>query len=134
DEDEFGPLLSTLHAGDELVAVQLGLRSPTAVTSWIPTFDHHYAKYSPGVILQLKLAEWAANEGVQRFDLGRGENQTKLSLASDAFDIAVGTVDHRFVHRTLTQTYYGLRNWAHASRFKKVSLKAVRRMKALAGK
>ncbi|MCP4782958.1 MAG: GNAT family N-acetyltransferase [Fuerstiella sp.] len=134
DEDEFGPLLSTLHAGDELVAVQLGLRSPTAATSWIPTFDHDYAKYSPGLILQLKLADWAANEGIHRFDLGRGENQTKLSLASDAFDIAVGSVDHRFVRRTLTQTYYGLRNWVHASPFKNVSLKAVRRIKALAGK
>ncbi|HIF00689.1 MAG TPA: GNAT family N-acetyltransferase [Fuerstia sp.] len=134
NEDEFAPLLSTLHAGDELVAVQLGLRSPTAASSWIPTFDHHFSKYSPGLILQLKLANWAANEGIHRFDLGRGENQTKLSLASNAFDIAVGTVDHRFIHRTFTRTYYGLRNIVHASPFKQVSLKAVRRIKTLAGK
>jgi CelD/BcsL family acetyltransferase involved in cellulose biosynthesis len=134
DNDGFAPLLSTLHAGDEIVAVQLGLRSPTVVSSWIPTFDHQYSKYSPGLILQLKLAHWAANEGIHRFDLGRGENQTKLSLASNAFDIAVGTVDHRFIHRTFTRTYYGLRNIVHASPFKQVSLKAVRRIKTLAGK
>ena len=134
DGHEFAPLLSTLHAGDELLAVQLGLKSSTVVTSWIPTFDHNYSKYSPGLILQLELAHWAANEGVHRFDLGRGENQMKLSLASAAFDVAVGSVDHRFIHRTLTQTYYGLRNWVHASPFKEVSLNAVRRIKALAGR
>lgn len=128
------PMLSTLYAGDQLVAVHLGLRSPTVVSSWIPTFDHEYAKYSPGTILQLEITRWAAANGICRIDLCRGENQMKRSLASGTFDVAVGSVDHRLLHRTLTRSYYGLRNLVHASPVRDVSLKAVRRLKALAGR
>lgn len=134
DEPSFGPLLSVLYAGDRMLAVHLALRSPGVVSSWIPTFDSEYSKYSPGLILHLELAEWAARQDVYRIDLCRGENQMKLSLASDAFDVAVGAVDHRFVHRTLTRSYYGLRNLVHASPFSEASMKAVRRIKAFAGK
>ena len=129
DDTDFGPLLSTLHAGDEMIAVHLGLRSPTVVSSWIPTFSAQHSKYSPGLILHLELAEWAAARGMTRVDLCRGENQMKLSLASGWFDVAVGSADHRILHRTMTRAYYGLRNMVHASPFKDLSLRAVRRIK-----
>ncbi len=128
-EADFSALLSTVHAGDTLIAVHLGLKSPTVVDSWIPAFANEYAKYSPGLILQVELARWAAESGITRVDLGRGENQMKLSLASGAFDVAVGSVDRRIVQRTWTRTYYGLRNLVHSSPFRNVSQRAVQRIK-----
>lgn len=129
-EPKFSPLLSTLHAGDTLVAVHLGLRSPTVVDSWIPTYSSEFSRYSTGLLLQLELAQWAANEGVLRVDLGRGENQMKLALASDAFPVAIGAVDLRLLQRTWTRAYYGIRNIVHASPLRDASIKSVRRIRS----
>ena len=134
NQPSFKPLMSVLYVGDTMVAAQLGAASPTAASSWIPTFNFEYARYSPGTILQIEMARWAAEQGIQRIDLGRGENQMKLCLASASFDVAIGSVDHRILHRTLTRSYYGLRNLVHASPLKKISKTAMRRMKALVGR
>ena len=134
NQPSFKPLMSVLYAGDTMVAAQLGAASPTAASSWIPTFNFEYARYSPGTILQIEMARWAAEQGIQRIDLGRGENQMKLCLASASFDVAIGSVDHRILHRTLTRSYYGLRNLVHASPLKKISKTAMRRVKALVGR
>lgn len=128
-EERFTPLLSTLHAGDELLAVHLGLKSPTAIDSWIPTYAAEYSKYSPGLLLQLELAQWGSASGVRRVDLGRGENQMKTSLMSDSLKVAVGTIDHRPVHRALTHAYYGIRSLVYASPFRDTSEKVVRKLK-----
>lgn len=128
-EENFSPLLSTLHAGDELLAVHLGLKCPTVVDSWIPSYSAEYSRYSPGLLLQLELAQWSSRMGVTRVDLGRGENQMKTSLMSDAFPVAVGSIDHRPIHRALTSAYYGLRNMVYASPFREASQRMVRRIK-----
>jgi CelD/BcsL family acetyltransferase involved in cellulose biosynthesis len=127
--DAFSPLLSTLHAGDELLAVHLALRGDKVVSSWILTFSHEFSKYSPGLILHVELARWAADAGINRIDLCRGENQMKTSLASDAFPVAVGSVDCRFLQRTLTRSYYGLRNLVHATPFREASIQTIRRLR-----
>ena len=108
----FEGLLSTLHAGDQLIAVQLGMRSGPVVSAWIPTFNSKFARYSPGMLLHLELAKRAAKLGVTRIDLGRGENQLKRSLMSGTIPVALGSVDRRFFHRLLTTGWYQLRDLA----------------------
>ena len=127
--DGFSPLLSTLHAGDQLIAVHLALRSNNVVASWIPTYEQDFSKYSPGLILHVELARWAAEVGIERIDLGRGENQMKASLMSGAFPVAIGSIDRRFIQRTLTRGYYGLRNLIHASPFRNTSIQAIRKIR-----
>ncbi len=89
----FSGVLSTLYAGDELVAVHLGMRTRTVLHWWFPTYNREFSKYSPGLILLLHLAQAAASEGVQRIDLGKGPERYKYSLNSGSIAVAHGAVD-----------------------------------------
>jgi len=125
----FAGLLSALYAGDQLVAVHLGMRSYDVIASWIPTYNPEFAKYSPGVLLHLELAKSAAELGVRRIDLGRGENPMKTSLASGAFPVAIGCVDRRPVNRLLRRGWHRLRDFANSSPLAKTPLAAYRRVR-----
>jgi CelD/BcsL family acetyltransferase involved in cellulose biosynthesis len=91
----FSGIMSALYAGDTLTAVHLGLQSHNVLCSWIPTLNQEFKNYSPGVILHLELAKAAAEAGVKRIDLGRGNNPLKTSLGSGAITLAIGSVDRR---------------------------------------
>lgn len=73
--EEFAAVLSALYAGDHLIAVHLGLHSSHVFSSWIPTYDPDFRKYSPGLILHIEMAKKAADMGIKRIDLGRGDTQ-----------------------------------------------------------
>lgn len=81
-------MLSVLYAADRLVAVHLGLRSDSALACWFPAYDISLASYSPGLMLHLKMAEAAAQDGVRYLDLGKGGEEYKHSLKSG--DLSVG--------------------------------------------
>ncbi len=125
--DGFRGLLSALYAGDQLIAVNLGMQAGNVVSSWIPTFDATFAKYSPGLLLHLELARALAERGVHRIDLGRGENQLKSSLASGAFPVAVGCVDRRPLNRLLRSGWFRTRAFVYASPLREPSLQLYRR-------
>ncbi|MEZ6047698.1 MAG: GNAT family N-acetyltransferase [Planctomycetaceae bacterium] len=46
-------------------------------------FDPVFSKYSPGSLLILHIAEAAAREGIERFDLGPGDQLFKQTLKSE---------------------------------------------------
>lgn len=75
-------VLSTLHVGDDLVAVDFGLRSVDHLASWIPAYDRAWSSYSPGNVLLLAVAQAAADDGVQTLDLGRGSEDYKARWAT----------------------------------------------------
>ncbi len=116
--DSFAGLLSTLYAGDQLVAVHLGLRSKTALHSWYPAYDVEFAKHSPGITLLLKMAEALAAEGVQRIDLAAGEHTYKTRFMSGAISVARGFADRSpvkaYVRRNAATFREGMRDasWA----------------------
>jgi CelD/BcsL family acetyltransferase involved in cellulose biosynthesis len=85
-------LLFTLRVGDELVAGQLDLARGSTLSSWFPAFDREYRLYSPGLVLLLGLAAEAAEHGIERMDLGRGENDYKLRVANESYAVAAGRV------------------------------------------
>jgi CelD/BcsL family acetyltransferase involved in cellulose biosynthesis len=74
--------LSSLRAGGTLLAVHMGLRSRTALSYWHPAYDPTYSKYSPGLILLLEMAQRAAADGLNRIELGRGEESYKARVGS----------------------------------------------------
>jgi CelD/BcsL family acetyltransferase involved in cellulose biosynthesis len=91
--DAFAGLLSVLYVGEEVVAVHLGMRSSTVLHSWFPAYDPRFARYSPGQILYLKMAESVPSLGIRAIDFGPGEYQHKLRWQSFETPLLVGMVE-----------------------------------------
>jgi CelD/BcsL family acetyltransferase involved in cellulose biosynthesis len=88
-------LLSVLYAGGRPVAAHFGLRSEHVLACWFPAYDPAYAKFSPGLVLHLRMAEGAAGEGLSQLDLGRGDKEYKESLKTRDFTVSEGWVMRR---------------------------------------
>ncbi|MBZ4322403.1 GNAT family N-acetyltransferase [Streptomyces huiliensis] len=93
--DACGGLLSVLYAGGRPVAAHFGLRSRTVLACWFPAYDPRFAKYSPGLVLHVRMAEGAAAEGLAYLDLGRGGKAYKDSLKTRELSVSEGWVMRR---------------------------------------
>ncbi|MFG2678282.1 GNAT family N-acetyltransferase [Streptomyces sp. NPDC048392] len=82
--------LSVLHAGGRPVAAHFGLRSATVLACWFPAYDPEFARYSPGLVLHLRMAEAAAAEGIGLLDLGRGPAEYKDALKTGELPVYEG--------------------------------------------
>ncbi len=89
-ESGFSAVVSSLHFGDTLAAVELGLRFGKVLYGWFPAYNREFSKYSPGTVLQLKLAQLAHDEGVHILDMGKANMPYKVSFASGSFPVARG--------------------------------------------
>ncbi|MFD0144626.1 MULTISPECIES: GNAT family N-acetyltransferase [unclassified Streptomyces] len=85
-------VLSVLYAGDRPVAAHFGLRSRTVLSCWFPSYDPEFAKYSPGLVLHLRMAEAAAAAGIGMLDLGRGDAEYKDALKTGELTVYEGSV------------------------------------------
>jgi CelD/BcsL family acetyltransferase involved in cellulose biosynthesis len=90
---DFAGMLSLLYAGDKLVAAHFGMRSATIWHYWFPSYDPALSKYSPGVMLLLKMAEAAPAMGIHSIDLGCGEHSYKKRLMNGCVETARGSVE-----------------------------------------
>jgi len=86
-------MLSLLYAGDRLIAGHFGMRSRQVWHYWFPSYDPQAAKYSPGLILLLKMAEHAPAIGAQIIDLGKGLSPYKERLMNSCSSLASGRVE-----------------------------------------
>lgn len=116
----FQGVLSVLHAGDQIAALHLGVRSRHVLHWWFPTYNQDLAQYSPGLILLTELAKASQSLGIQRIDLGRGDERYKASVSNGAFLIAEGAVDRRLVSRTIWRTWHACKQGARRSRCRPV--------------
>ncbi len=116
--DDFSAPLSALYAGDTLLAVHLGLQSRSALHIWFPAYDPGYEKYSPGLILLLKLAEEAAASGIQRIDFGRGEERYKASFRTADVIIAEGKVSRNPLNAAMHAAWYRTKRRIRQSRWR----------------
>ncbi|MGW1779016.1 GNAT family N-acetyltransferase [Streptomyces sp. NPDC002143] len=82
--------LSVLYAGERPIAAHFGLRSSTVLACWFPSYDPELAKFSPGLVLHLRMAESAAAEGIGLLDLGRGAAEYKDSLKTGEIPVFEG--------------------------------------------
>lgn len=126
-DSDTGGCLSALWAGDRLVAAHAGLRSGTILSWWFPAYDVAFARYSPGAILLLRMAEAAAASGIQQVDLGRGHHPYKERFASTSWPVAEGWVEcpgvatvvrriQRLPHRIVLHAVMGTEREDHARR------------------
>ncbi|HYU35032.1 MAG TPA: GNAT family N-acetyltransferase [Thermoanaerobaculia bacterium] len=87
--ERFSGLLSALWAGDRLVAAHFGIRSRRVWHWWYPAYDRSFARDSPGLILDLWMAEQASRLGIERIDLGK-VCEHKARLMSATYELARG--------------------------------------------
>ncbi|MFZ6768589.1 GNAT family N-acetyltransferase [Undibacterium sp. Di26W] len=91
-EPGFAGMLSTLHAGDTLVAAHFGMRSEKVLHYWFPWYDTTYAEFSPGLVILAQCAKHAAQLGLTSIDLGRGDQAYKLRFATGANALCEGAI------------------------------------------
>ncbi|MFB7736917.1 GNAT family N-acetyltransferase [Streptomyces sp. NPDC056112] len=112
--DSFAGILSVLYADGRPVAAHFGLRSERVLACWFPAYDPAYAKFSPGLILHLRMAEAAAADGIAYLDLGRGQKEYKDSLRTRELSVCEGWVTRRHPvalgHRARRAPVRALRN------------------------
>ncbi|HUG92326.1 MAG TPA: GNAT family N-acetyltransferase [Planctomycetaceae bacterium] len=92
---EFCGLLSVLYAGDRPAAAHFGMRSHGILHYWFPAYDVDLARFSPGSILLVQIAQAAEAAGIRRIELGRGSKPAKTSVMSGATLVAEGRVERR---------------------------------------
>lgn len=112
--EPFAGVLSVLYADGKPVAAHFGLRTERVLACWFPAYDPVYSKYSPGLILHLRMAEAAAADGIAYLDLGRGQKDYKDSLKTRELPVSEGWVTRRHPvavgHRARRAPVRALRN------------------------
>ncbi|MCP4175219.1 MAG: GNAT family N-acetyltransferase [Fuerstiella sp.] len=118
DSPGFSAPLATLYAGNELVALHLGICSRDVLHLWFPAYNCEYEKYSPGVILLLRLAEAAANRGIARIDMGPGEERYKQNFKSGDSPVYEGLISQSPVTSAARGIWYHTKRGIRQSRFR----------------
>ncbi|MEV0637103.1 GNAT family N-acetyltransferase [Streptomyces sp. NPDC050619] len=112
--EPFAGILSVLYAGGRPIAAHFGLRSERVLACWFPAYDPEFSKYSPGLVLHLRMAEAAAADGIAYLDLGRGQKEYKDSLKTRELKVSEGWVTRRHPvavgHRVRRAPVRALRN------------------------
>lgn len=112
--EPFAGILSVLYVDGQPIAAHFGLRTERVLACWFPAYDPAFAKYSPGLILHLRMAEAAAADGIAYLDLGRGQKEYKDSLKTRELLVSEGWVTRRhpvaFGHRARRAPVRALRN------------------------
>lgn len=116
DGEGFAGVLSALWVGDTLAAAHFGIRTRSVLHYWIPAYNHELGRYSPGLLTLMELARAAADRGIQRIDLGSGEERYKARAASSSLDMSAASVSTNASFRAVNRALDSLRAWSHGSR------------------
>lgn len=112
----FSGMLSCIYAGDSLIAIHMGMRSRWVWNWWFPRHDSDYHSYSPGIMLRIFAAEHAAEMGLSRLDLGKGDETTyKPALSSGTIPVSVGSVEIPCLTTSIIACASRLESFARAS-------------------
>ncbi|HEY7136744.1 MAG TPA: GNAT family N-acetyltransferase [Acidimicrobiia bacterium] len=87
------PVLSTLHAGDELVAADLSLVFDGVWAGWFSAYNPAFSSYSPGAICMLRTIEQACTDGIAYIDLAHGDETYKRSFKNAFLEVGTGRVE-----------------------------------------
>ena len=63
----------------------------------------------------MKIARTAAELGVRRIDLGKGDDQYKFSFRSSGTTVAIGAADVRPMRHSLRHAWFKARRWVKQS-------------------
>jgi CelD/BcsL family acetyltransferase involved in cellulose biosynthesis len=113
--EAFAGVLSLLCTDGRPVAMHLGIRSRTVLHSWFPTYDPTFARYSPGQILFLKMAESAPAPGIRAIDLGPGTGQHKAVMKNSGSPLLEGIAEVPSLTATVVRASRTARALVHRS-------------------
>jgi len=105
-DPHFAGMLSVLRVDGRPIAVHFGIRSLRFWHYWFPAYDPAFQRYSPGILLLLKMIERAPALGIEAIDFGKGDNHYKLRLFNHRVPLIEGCVaaSHPLWMATQTQT------------------------------
>jgi CelD/BcsL family acetyltransferase involved in cellulose biosynthesis len=113
DREDCAGVVSLLYAGEQAVAIHLGLLGPMGLYSWMPSYDLELSRFSPGLLIWMPLIEEAAARDISRIDLGYGQHSYKFDLANDSYSVVGGAVwaskTERRIRKLYRQLYYDRR-------------------------
>jgi CelD/BcsL family acetyltransferase involved in cellulose biosynthesis len=98
---EFGGILSTVHAGEHLIAAHFGMRAGPVLHWWFPVYDAEFAHLAPGWILLRELIAAGPALGITRIDLGRGDDEYKRRAKTGETTVCQGMVTASSVRQVL---------------------------------
>jgi CelD/BcsL family acetyltransferase involved in cellulose biosynthesis len=84
--------VSVLRTDDEILAVDLSVRSERVFSGWFTAYNPEFAPRSPGSVLLLRLVAAVAADGIRLFDLSSGDQAFKLHLANTTLEAVTGWV------------------------------------------
>jgi CelD/BcsL family acetyltransferase involved in cellulose biosynthesis len=90
-----------LMAGDQLVAVHMGMICHRRMAAWLPAFNPDFGRYSPGLLLLLQLLRNCEHWNVARVDFGNGEFFFKDRFKTGESTMLEGVVDRSVTNATL---------------------------------
>ncbi|WP_338678296.1 GNAT family N-acetyltransferase [Streptomyces sp. SCSIO 30461] len=130
-------VLSVLYTADRPIAAHFGLRSRTVLSCWFPAYDTEFAKYSPGLVLHLRMAEAAAADGIGLLDLGRGAAEYKDSLKTGELRVHEGSATrpgaraalHRLSREPARRAHSYVRNRPRLARHAQRTLRLLGRLR-----
>jgi CelD/BcsL family acetyltransferase involved in cellulose biosynthesis len=131
--ERFQSMLSTLYVGEEPAAINFGLRSGEVLHGWITAFNPKFRKFSPGLMLIIKLAEVAETFGITRLDMGRGDESFKRKFCSGSTRVAQGAVDRRLVAGTINHSWVCAKEALRGTSFGAPSRRFVQRLRYQVG-
>ncbi len=89
----FAGMLSVLYAGTHLIALHFGMRSSKVMHRWFPVHEESYSKYSPGIVLNLKMLAKCPEIGIDTIDWGAGEHQLKQFVMDSSVLVGSGSAE-----------------------------------------
>jgi CelD/BcsL family acetyltransferase involved in cellulose biosynthesis len=131
-DSSFGGLLSTLHAGDHLVAAHFGIRSDNVLHWWFPVYDPAFAAFSPGWILLRELVSACPSLGITRLDLGRGDDEYKRRAKTGETYVSQGVVTRSSARLMLRRARHSLIAAADSTAVGPQLRRAVRKLRSRA--
>jgi CelD/BcsL family acetyltransferase involved in cellulose biosynthesis len=126
DVGGFAGQLTSLYAGEHLIAVHFGIRSRNVIHWWMPTYDPRFEQYSPGALLLLRSIEEAAASGIQRIDLGKGNERYKQRFQSGFQMVGEGALCRGPLLRQCSRLSHGARRIVRKTRLRTASRTAKR--------
>ena len=133
-ETDFGGVLSLLFAGDELVAGHFGMRSKEILHYWFPVYNIRHARYSPGMILLLKIVAAASGYGVRCIDTGKGTTEYKMKFHNRLDPLMEGRIELPSAISTLRRSARYSRQFIRQSFLFKTARRLLRRQPDEPGK
>ncbi len=116
--NNFGGILSCLHAGDTLAAVHFTMYSHDVWHSWFPAYNDKLLKYSPGTILLFEIIRSAAKRDIHYIDLGKGISLYKKRVMTGGISVAEGSLEISSPKNTIHHFIEIVEQWSQQSSLK----------------